>query len=77
MDIIQDIIEEQGIKQICHDIVDGKIEYWMSEPIDDTQRYQIHSMVETSKEFNNLITRTVCVEGICGKKNYDRKKNFK
>lgn len=68
MNITQDIIEEQGIKQICQDILDGKIDYWMSEPIDGTQRYQIHSMVETSKEFNLLITRTICIEGICGKK---------
>ena len=28
------IIEEQGIKQICQNILDGKIEYWMTEPID-------------------------------------------
>lgn len=62
------IIEEQGIKQICQNILDGKIEYWMSEPIDGTERYQIHNMVETTDEFNNLITRTICVEGICGKK---------
>lgn len=62
------IIEEQGIKQICQDILDGKIEYWISEPIDGSQRYQIHNMVETIEEFNDLVTRTICVEGICGKK---------
>jgi hypothetical protein len=62
------IVEEQGIKQICQNILDSKIEYWMSEPIDGVHRYQIHNMVETIDEFNNLMTRTICVEGICGKK---------
>ena len=62
------IIEEQGIKQICQNILDGKIEYWMTEPIDGVQPYQIHNMVETTDEFNDLVTITICVEGIYGKK---------
>lgn len=40
----------------------------MTEPIDGVQPYQIHNMVETTDEFNDLVTITICVEGIYGKK---------
>ena len=49
------IIEDKGIKQICQNILDGKIEYWMSELIDSVQRYQIpkHYICQANKYYQD------------------------
>ena len=48
------IIEEQGIKQICQNILDGKIEYLISEPINGTKTLYIKpSNIIKIKNHNN------------------------
>ena len=56
------------IEQICEDISNGKIKNWTSELLDSTQRYQIHKLVDN---YNDLITKTISIEGIVeNKKKY-------
>lgn len=63
-----DKFDEDKIKQISQDIITNKYDYWISELLDSSERYLIHNYIEKTKEFDSLTTRTICVEGISGKK---------
>lgn len=60
--------------KICEDISKEKITEWSSDLLDSTQRYQLYKLVET---YNDLETKSISVEGICGKKKILIKKKNK
>ena len=56
---------DTDIKNICDKIISGEIEFWISEPLDSSSRYQIHKQIDLIPE---IITTTIIVGGINGKK---------
>ena len=65
-------MDELEIKKICNKIISGEIEFWLSEPIDSSSRFQIHKQLDLIPE---LKSESVIVEGICGKKKIKISKN--
>jgi hypothetical protein len=65
-------MDELSIKKICNEIISGEIEFWLSEPIDSSTRFQIHKQLDLIPE---LKSESVIVEGICGKKKIKISKN--
>ena len=61
------------IKNICDKIILGEIEFWISEPIDSSNRYLIHKQLDLIPE---LRSETIIIEGICGKKKIKISKKF-
>ena len=53
------------LKDICDKILSGEIESYTTEPIGNLDRFQIHEYVETN---TNLITQTIVINGMNGKK---------
>lgn len=58
-------MDEIDIKNICDKIISGEIEFWISEPLDSSSRYQIHKQIDLIPE---LMTTTIVVGGIGDKK---------
>lgn len=63
-------IHNIDLENILKSIVSEKIESWTTEPIDNTQRYQIHKFVESynSNTNNQIDSLTSKIPGIQGKK---------
>jgi hypothetical protein len=66
-------MNELEIKNICDKIILGEIEFWISEPIDSSNRYLIHKQLDLIPE---LRSETIIIEGICGKKKIKISKKF-
>ena len=58
-------MDKHEIKNICNKIILGEIEFWLSDPIDSSDRYLIHKQLDLIPE---LKSETIIIEGICGKK---------
>lgn len=67
-----DVDVDVEIKNICNKIISGELEYWVSEPIDGTKRFEIHKYLDLLPD---LKSESIIVEGICGKKKIKISKN--
>ena len=66
-------MDKHEIKNICNKIILGEIEFWLSDPIDSSDRYLIHKQLDLIPE---LKSETIIIEGICGKKKSKSAKRF-